>query len=224
MNYVENGTVIESQLMIEKFQDVIRTLPIKIIKQEDIKSTAAIVIDMINGFAKEGALASPIVDGISSNIAKNLTNLTGSTVLFFVDQHVEGSAELDVYPSHCLLMTEEAEIVPELQMFLNDDTTVIGKNSVNGFFAEGFMDWFKENENVERYVVMGCCTDICILNFTLSLKSYLNQHNIRKEVIVPIDSVATFDNKAHNHPSYVMGLMALKLMYESGITLVKSID
>ncbi len=45
------------------------------------------------------------------------------------------------------------------------------------------MDFALENldfDNIDNIIIVGDCTDICIYQFAITLKSYFNQHNIEK--------------------------------------------
>ena len=46
--------------------------------------------------------------------------------------------------------------------------------------------------------MVGDCTDICILQFTTTLKAYFNMKNQNRRVIVPIDGVDTYDADEHD--------------------------
>lgn len=50
----------------------------------------------------------------------------------------------------------------------------------------------------KKVSVIGCCTDICVLNFALALKSYVTEQNLVKEIVVLQDLVATFDGPDHD--------------------------
>lgn len=51
------------------FYDELTALPDIALSSLDPKTTALIVVDMVNGFAREGALASPRVDAMAGEIA-----------------------------------------------------------------------------------------------------------------------------------------------------------
>ena len=42
-----------------------------------------------------------------------------------------------------------------------------------------------KDSEIDAYIITGCCSDICVLQFALTLKTYLNAQNIDKKVIVP---------------------------------------
>ncbi|WP_041594014.1 isochorismatase family cysteine hydrolase [Mycoplasma crocodyli] len=165
-----------------------------------------IVIDMLNGFAKEGSLFSNNIKKIIPNIEKVLQVYNDN--LFICDSHLESDIEMKCYPLHCLKGSDESEIVSELKPYVKN---IQLKNSTNGFhlFDKSIIHKF------DRFILAGCCTDICVLQFGISLKTYLNEMNINKDVVVLKDCVATFDLEGHNSNEF--NEFALKLMNNSGI-------
>lgn len=199
-------------------------------KTVDLKSlnknkTALFVVDMVVGFVYSGALSSPRVASIVNNISELNTKTVGYNKVFFLDTHEQDSQEFNYFPAHCITGTEEAELIKELKTKESEGakTYYVVKNSTNGFHSKGFQEWLKEYENeVDNYIITGCVTDICILQFALSLKSYFNENNKNKRVIVPMNSVETYDGGSHD--AYLMNLFALYNMHTSGIEIVEKIN
>lgn len=100
---------------------------------------------------------------------------------------------------------------------------LIKKNSTNGFLVKEFQDELTLllKAGFNNFVVVGCVTDICVKQFALTLRAYLNQYDLEGEVIIPIDSVETYDAPWHN--ANAMNLFALLEMKSNGIILVKDI-
>ena len=67
--------------------------------------------------------------------------------------------------------------------------------------APQFRKLIEELTNVKEIDVVGCCTDICVLNGTMALSNYLNQFNKAVEIKVHQDAVATFNQE--NRKEYV---------------------
>lgn len=169
-----------------------------------------LVVDMINGFIKEGALADPksasIVPFIISFLEKDK-----SERIFLVDRHTENSAEMSIYPPHCINEIE-SEIIDELKHYCS---RIIYKNSTEGFFAlknEIDLDFYDE------IIVMGVCTDICILQLVLALKGYYLEKNKKVNIKVLRDGVSTYDALNHNRDEFQN--FSLKLMENAGVELV----
>lgn len=198
-------------------------LPVLDSKDLDKGNTAVIVIDMINGFAKEGALYSPRVEGIIPYLTEKLPLFEGYNKVFFADEHNTDSTEFGSYPPHCVKGTPESELVDELKPFVEDFGEVIPKNSTNGFVTKGFAEWMGKHPKISNYVIMGDCTDLCVLQFALTLKAYLNEWDVSSHVIVPVQGVETFHLEATNHDSELMNVFALYNMQINGVELAKDI-
>ena len=207
---------------LEEIFDTLTKLPA--IRLEDLsgEQTALIIVDMINGFAREGALSSPRVEALIPEIAE-LSKACGElhiTKLAFADSHTEASPEFEAYPAHCMAGTIEGEIVDELGEI--GGYTLIPKNSTNGFLEEEFQKWLKENEHINTFIITGDCTDICIQQFAITLKTWFNMHNKKAKVIVPINAVDTYDLGLHD--ADLMSAMALYNMIINGVEVVAGVE
>ncbi len=183
--------------------------------------TALIIVDMINGFAREGALKSPRVEELIPEIVKLSENCDkmGIKKLVFADCHTEASPEFGAYPAHCMTGTYEAEVVDEIKEV--GGYKLIPKNSTNGFHEEEFRKWLNENPQLNTFIVVGDCTDICVQQFAITLKTWFNKKNQKYRVIVPVNAVDTYDLGAHNGD--LVNVMALYNMIINGIEVVKDI-
>ncbi len=168
------------------------------------------VIDMVNGFVKEGAMHDKKIMNIVPSIEKYLTSHEADRY-FICDAHDRSAIEFKSFPAHCLKDTAESEVISELKPYAEH---VILKNSTNAFHAIDKALY----EQYDEFVVCGCCTDICVMQFALSLKTYLNQIDSFKPVRVLKDGVATYD--APNHAAESFHTFALKMMQQSGIELI----
>lgn len=191
----------------------------------DKDKTVLIVIDMVNGFVYSGPLSSPRVAGIVKNIARLNEKTKGFKKVFFMDSHEENSMEFGSFPMHCIRGSHEAELIPELKNYFSEgpDTLYIHKNSTNGFSSKVFKEWLEKNmDEVDNYIITGCVTDICVLQFALSLKAYFNEINKSKKIVVPKDCVETYDGGSHD--GNIMNLFALYNMHTSGIEIANKIN
>ncbi len=138
----------------------------------------------------------------------------------FADCHTKASPEFDAYPSHCMIDTTEGEIVDELKEI--GGYTLIPKNSTNGFLEEAFQQWFEENKHINTFIITGDCTDICVQQFAITLKTWFNMQNKKVRIIAPINAVETYDFSLHNGD--LMNVMALYNMIINGIEVIASIE
>jgi len=189
------------------------------------EKTALFIVDMVNGFVYSGPLSSPRVAAISKNVAELNERTAGYKKVFFLDSHEKQSIEFSSFPQHCIKGSMEAELIPELKTKALDgpETFYIEKNSTNGFYSKKFQNWLvKYADEVDNYIITGCVTDICVLQFALSLKAYFNEENKIKRIIVPMNAVETYDGGSHD--GYIMNLFALYNMHISGIEVVDKIN
>lgn len=183
--------------------------------------TALVMIDMINGFAKSGALMSKRVEDLIPGIVSLSVKCDelGIARLAFADNHTGISPEFEAYPVHCLKDTSEAEMVDEIKN--TGDYKLIPKNSTNGFLEEEFQSWLEQNPGINTFIVTGDCTDICIQQFAITLKTWFNKQNKGSRIIVPINAVDTYDLGIHNGD--LTNLMALYNMHINGIEIVAAL-
>lgn len=187
----------------------------------DSGSTMAVFVDIINGFINEGAMASERVGDIIPPNAKllKMCNETGILTAAFADCHEENAAEFASFPPHCVRDTRESEIVDELKE--QGGYILIPKNSTNGFNEQKFRDLIECHPEITTFIVTGDCTDICVLQFCLALKTYFTAQDRLVKIIVPLSCVETYD--APFHSSDFANLAAYKLLKDSGITFVSEI-
>jgi nicotinamidase-related amidase len=202
--------------------DLLEKLPI--IQFKDLKGdeTVLVIVDMINGFTREGALKSPRVEEIIREITElsKLGDKLGISKLAFADCHTKASPEFDAYPEHCMVGSYEGEIVDEIKEI--GGYNLILKNSTNGFLEEEFQKWLMENKQVNNFIITGDCTDICIQQFAITLKTWFNMQNKKVRIIIPVNAVETYDLGLHNGD--LMNVMAIYYMIGNGIEVVKEIQ
>lgn len=162
---------------------------IKTMSINDLRKPIVFVVDMINGFTKEGALADRRILEIAPAIKSLLDKVRPS--IFICDSHDLDAREFDAFPVHCIKNTIESQVIEELKQYVK---RIVYKNSTNAFFAPEMQKLI--HEELEKYsdiIVVGCCSDICVMQFALSLNTYLNENQMcDKRVIVPINMVETY--------------------------------
>lgn len=184
----------------------------------NLSKTILFIVDMNNGFAKEGLLYSPRVENLIKpieNFSKHICSDL-NRIIAFTDSHDENSIELLNYPTHCLKNSTESDIVDEIKDIKNLE--IIQKNSTNGFFVLNDIDF----DDIDNIIIVGDCTDICIYQLSITLKSYFNQNNINKNIIVPMNLVDTY-NIDNVHNAELLNIVFLNSMIQNGINVVKEI-
>jgi len=157
-----------------------------------------VIVDMVNGFINEGALADKKIDAITPSIIK-LTKRAiyrNVNIIAFVDTHQIGDEEFIHFPEHCIKGTKECELIPQLLPYANK-FKIIEKNTVNGFRTKQFQKIIEKNV-YDEIIVTGCCTDICVEAFVKDLLNFNKANNRSTKVIIPEYAVYTFDLPEHN--------------------------
>ena len=202
--------------------EMLEKSPILVLKDLSSKQTALMIVDMVNGFAREGALKSQRIEELIPEIAElsKKWDKLNMTKVAFADCHTEASPEFETYPEHCRAGTVEGEIVDEIMTI--GGYLLIAKNSTNGFHEEEFQKWLIENQQISNFIITGDCTDICVQQFAITLKTWFNKHNKKVRVIVPMNAVETYDLGIHNGD--LVHVMALYTMFINGIEIVQGVE
>ena len=187
-------------------------------KEELIKMKKALVIvDMVKGFKEFGNMAVTDVGYIDGEIVKLVEEFlkNGDDVISIQEGHTADSQEFKDFPSHCILGTEESDLIDVLKPFENR-MKVIRKNSTSGFVTQEFKDYLEKNKKIiKKMVFVGVCEDICVINIAIPTKMFFNENNIDCEVIVPENTTETFDSPTHPREEYKV--LAKKMMILNGI-------
>ncbi len=160
-------------------------------------AVAVISVDVINGFCYEGPLASPRVANIVDPIAALFQKSYAAGIRNFVlpqDTHPADAVEFQNYPPHCIRGTRESEAVDkfkELPFF--DRFQIIPKNSINSVIGTDFSAWLDSHPQVNTFITVGDCTDLCTYQLAMHLKLRANARNEAVRVILPVDCVDTYD-------------------------------
>ncbi|MDR3319023.1 MAG: isochorismatase family protein [Clostridiales bacterium] len=178
------------------------------------KRACVVVIDMVEGFCGRGALFSPRFPALADRIASTLDFLPDALKVFLNDRHPADAAEFKFFPPHCHTKAECAVVRP-LAPYV--DRTVC-KNSTNGIFA------FATDADIngfDSFLIMGVCSDLCVLQFALSLRAYFNERNRSPNVLVFTDYTDTYDGSGHD--AGLSNIFAFKNMEDCGIQIFKDL-
>ena len=165
-----------------------------------------LVSDMLKGFLEEGYPlycgegARRIIPNIQRLLERELAQ--GSMVFFLCDRHAPDDPEFNMFPPHAIEGTAEAEVIPELAKFKGE---VVPKKTYSSFFDTPLEEKLKKLKP-EKVIVCGVCTHICVLYAVADarIRGY--------EVEVPVDCVASFDEKSHQFAlDYIGNTLGAKL-------------
>ncbi|TYJ10695.1 hypothetical protein E1A91_A11G224800v1 [Gossypium mustelinum] len=219
-----------------------------LVLSKDVK-TGLVLVDVVNGFCSVGAgnLAPVKPDKQISYMVKESARLAKLfcgekwPVFGFLDSHHPDIPE-PPYPPHCIAGTDEARLVPDLQWLENEaNATLKCKDCIDGFLgsvekdgSNVFVDWVKKNQ-LKAILVVGICTDICVLDFVCSTLSARNRRMLTplEDVIVYSGGCATFDlpvhvakdiNGALAHPQDLMHHIGLYMAKGRGARIVSEVS
>ena len=192
------------------------------IKNLKVYTKCLIIVDMVNGFVREGVLHDKKIANVIPRQIELIEEYLreGGLIIIVKDTHHKKATEFKRFgdTEHCLKGTRESELVDELKKYEGMPNTIsVEKNSTSYMESPKFRNIMKEATNIKRFDVIGCCTDICDFNGTMGLANYCDEWNRDVEIFVHKDAVATYAEDARQN--YVDA--AYLLMEQQGIQLVK---
>lgn len=122
---------------------------------------AVLVIDMIYDFVY-GKLGGEGARSIIPDLENLLQEAEEHNVpaIFCQDSHVSSDPEMDVWGQHAMKGEEGVETVEELEKYKG---ILVNKRFYNAFFDSSLYTILRQND-IERVVLTGVSTDICIQN------------------------------------------------------------
>lgn len=180
-----------------------------------------IVVDMVNGFVKEGALAAPSIMRVvprQIEILKEAIDNERKGIIFIRDCHNRDAVEFKTFGPHCIEGTPETEVIDELSEFVS---CFYKKNSTNFVFADGFMNDINKLKKLRKVLLMGCLSEVCVKNGGIALRNLFDQLNKDVEVCVYEDAIDTYDAPKHN--SEEITERALQDMESNGIKILRKV-
>lgn len=190
------------------------------IKNLEVYEKCLIVVDMVNGFVREGVLHDEAIARTIPSQTKLIKEYQKKRelVVFIKDSHDEDAVEFRRFGNtkHCLAESHESELVDELKEFEDQDNTIsIKKNSTSFMETSEFRSLVSSLKGLRKIEMVGCCTDICVCNGAIALANYFDQHNRDVSITIVEDGVETYDSPTHNRAEYSKA--AKVLMKQQGI-------
>jgi nicotinamidase-related amidase len=188
-----------SSAFLNYVDDWLSSLPSLPLRQltDPPESVALVSTDMINGFCHEGPLASPRVHALIPpiiNLFQRAYNAGLRHFLLTQDTHEPGALEFAAYPPHCIRGTPEAETIPEIKALpFFDRMLIFEKNTIDASLRTGLPAWIDAHPEIDRVLVVGDCTDICVYQLAMHFRLDANARARPRRVIVPADCVDTYD-------------------------------
>ncbi len=178
------------------------------------RSAGLVIVDEVNGFCTVGAgnMAPPAPDPQIDRMIEETDRLARRfadqkrPILAFLDTHQSGKPERP-YPPHCERGTGEENLVPQLAWLESSPHAILlRKDCINGFVGgieaatkhsmhhNRVVDWINVHR-LDAVVTVGICTDICVMDFVLTLLSARN-HGMTpmlEDIVVYEPGTATYD-------------------------------
>ena len=210
----------------EFLADWLEALPNLPLGELEPQRTALASVDVIEGFHRIGALASPRVEAIIPNVVRLVEGLEQQgvprdNIAFIQDTHPENAQEFTAYPPHCVEGTEEAQAVRELKALPHwGEYEHFQKNSIASHTSEGFNGWL-ESRDVDTIIAVGDVSDLCLYTLALHLQTRSFAMGLGQRIIVPETCVQTWD--APDHPGDLYHALFLHQLARNGVEVVRKI-
>ncbi|MEM1222270.1 MAG: isochorismatase family protein [Verrucomicrobiota bacterium] len=212
--------------------------------------TGLVIVDIVKGFAEVGAgPLAPAEENPQINRMVTETNILAKRfieadlpVLAFLDTHTPGVPE-PPYPPHCEIGSGQENFVEPIAWLENESSVVkIRKDCINGYIgAENsesgneFKNWIQDH-GIEHLIIVGICTDICVMDFVLTALSARNHQllgNI-EDIVVFEPACSTYDlppataealnlPRSASHPQMMTHHVGLYFMASRGARIASSI-
>jgi nicotinamidase-related amidase len=212
------------------------TLPITdVVKNPDEVAVAS--IDLIKGFTTVGILASPRIAKTTKPTGQLFQRLWDRGVRRFAllqDSHPEDAVEFAQYGAHCITGTVEAEPIEEFtELPFFDQMEIMPKNSISASLGTDFEPWLQASPQVNTYIAVGDCSDICTYQLAMHLRLRANAANTPGiRVIAPVNTIDTYDLPVETalkigatpHDGQFLHVTFLYHMKLNGVEVVRAIE
>lgn len=143
-----------------------------------------IVIDMQNDFI-DGALGTEEAVSITPLVEDKVKNFKSGRLVFTRDSHTEEYMETqegEYLPvPHCVVDTKGWQIADSLLPYTKD-ADIIDKPSFGSIELAEHVKALNDEEEIDEIILVGLCTDICVISNAMILKAML------PEVKITVDS------------------------------------
>jgi len=166
-----------------------------LVKEPD--RACVIVVDMTNAFCCEGPLASERVAAIIDPVTALLRGAWDHgipNIILLNDNHSPDAKEFDAFGQHALQGSSASESVDAIKALpFYDSMLQMEKNSVDPSHGTELPAWLARHPQVDTFIVVGDCTDICVYLTCMYLKTSANAADQARRVVVPVNCVDTYD-------------------------------
>ncbi len=180
-----------------------------------------VLIDMVNGFVKEGPLSSTSIMEVvprQKALLKEYQEKSDGANVIVRDVHNNDSVEFKTFGPHCVKGSGEELLIPELEEF-HQNAFDFEKNSTNFMMAPGVIPFFEKMIKLKKVAFAGCLSEVCVKNAAITARNYFDQVNRDVEVGVYADAIDTFDAPLHNN--YEVTKTAIADMEANGVKIYR---
>ena len=220
---------------LDEFYMNLKELPIGNILNDPAK-VAIVCVDVTNAFCRVGNLASERVAAIIDPIVRlfKMAWKKGlKKIILLNDCHTSHAKEFGAFGEHAVCGTIESEMVDEIKSLeFYDEMKIIKKNSINPSQNTEFDSWVGKHPEITTFIVVGDCTDLCVYQASMHLRTAANAVDIERRVIIPEVCVSTYDiqvetakdSPAEPHPADLIHKLFLHHMRLNGIEIYKKLS
>ena len=233
----EKSLAERSKPFLDELESWVENLPVMEIAQAlpHPEHSAVISIDVINAFCCEGPLSGARVAAIVAPI-RDLFQAAWDRgvrrIVLIQESHEPDAVEFHQWPPHGVRGTSEAEAVREIKdLTFYPSMLTFEKNSLHPALNTGLEAWLAENPDLDTFIAVGDCTDLCTYQLAMYLRLRANANQLDQRVIVPANAVDTYDLPVETaksigvlpHPGDTMHAIFLYHMALNGVEVVKEI-
>lgn len=168
-----------------------------------------IVVDMQNDFIN-GSLGTKEAEAIVPKVSKKIEEFEG-LVLFTKDTHDENYPETqegkNLPVAHCIRGTKGWEIHPSIAKWVEDEDTVIEKNTFGSVNLAGMLGMMNSSVEIKSITLVGLCTDICVISNAMLLKSFMPE----VPLIVDVSCCAGVTPESHENALKAMEMCQIRV-------------
>ncbi|MDO5715385.1 MAG: isochorismatase family cysteine hydrolase [Tissierellia bacterium] len=170
-----------------------------------------VVVDMQNDFV-HGSLGTKEAEEMIEQVVEKVKNFKGE-IVYTLDTHREdylNTQEGRHLPiKHCIQGTKGHEIIDELKNLDSfSESFIFEKNTFGSVDLINYLVQRTQEDEVDRIIFVGLCTDICVISNVLMTKAHLT------EVPIQVDAscCAGITPEKHNHALDVLASCQVEII------------
>lgn len=147
-----------------------------------------VIVDMQNDFI-DGALGTPEAQAIVDNVVKKINRFDGDAIYLTKDTHQRNYLDTQegkrLPVEHCIeetagwrLHDAVATAVSHAAIDSHKGVSVFQKDTFGSVDLGECLDALSQRQHVDEVVVIGLCTDICVISNALLIKAFLPEATI----------------------------------------------